>query len=145
MRSAKLPGARVPRAFDPNLNGFRHELRSIGSDERLPANLLQAQRDFFGAHTYERLDKLAGEFFHTEDWPELISSAGPTLARFESCLEMIKLLFAGSGLADLLLFKNGALRFGERRFYGLVSENPREPVAVLRSLDFLALLSFEKN
>ena len=41
--------------------------------ERLPANLLQAQRDFFGAHTYERLDKPAGEFFHTEDWPELIS------------------------------------------------------------------------
>jgi len=39
---------------------------------RLPANLLQAQRDFFGAHTYERLDKPAGEFFHTEDWPELI-------------------------------------------------------------------------
>jgi 6-phosphogluconate dehydrogenase len=34
--------------------------------ERLPANLLQAQRDFFGAHTYERLDKPAGEFFHTE-------------------------------------------------------------------------------
>ena len=33
---------------------------------RLPANLLQAQRDFFGAHTYERLDKPAGEFFHTE-------------------------------------------------------------------------------
>lgn len=41
--------------------------------ERLPANLLQAQRDFFGAHTYERLDKPEGEFFHTEDWPELIS------------------------------------------------------------------------
>jgi 6-phosphogluconate dehydrogenase len=41
--------------------------------ERLPANLLQAQRDFFGAHTYERLDKPAGEFFHTEDWPELLS------------------------------------------------------------------------
>jgi len=39
---------------------------------RLPANLLQAQRDFFGAHTYERLDKPAGEYFHTEDWPELI-------------------------------------------------------------------------
>jgi 6-phosphogluconate dehydrogenase len=33
--------------------------------ERLPANLLQAQRDFFGAHTYERLDKPRGEFFHT--------------------------------------------------------------------------------
>jgi len=32
---------------------------------RLPANLLQAQRDFFGAHTYERTDKKRGEFFHT--------------------------------------------------------------------------------
>ncbi len=39
--------------------------------EVLPANLLQAQRDFFGAHTYERTDKPAGEFFHTK-WPELI-------------------------------------------------------------------------
>ena len=33
--------------------------------ERLPANLLQAQRDYFGAHTYERVDKPQGEFFHT--------------------------------------------------------------------------------
>ena len=33
--------------------------------EKLPANLLQAQRDFFGAHTYERVDKPRGEFFHT--------------------------------------------------------------------------------
>lgn len=32
---------------------------------RLPANLLQAQRDYFGAHTYERTDKPRGEFFHT--------------------------------------------------------------------------------
>ncbi|MCC7300522.1 MAG: decarboxylating NADP(+)-dependent phosphogluconate dehydrogenase [Verrucomicrobia bacterium] len=32
---------------------------------RLPANLLQAQRDYFGAHTYERLDKPRGQFFHT--------------------------------------------------------------------------------
>jgi 6-phosphogluconate dehydrogenase len=38
-------------------DGFRNE--------RLPANLLQAQRDFFGAHTYERIDKPGGEFFHT--------------------------------------------------------------------------------
>jgi 6-phosphogluconate dehydrogenase len=35
----------------------------------LPANLLQAQRDYFGAHTYERKDKPRGEFFHL-DWPE---------------------------------------------------------------------------
>jgi 6-phosphogluconate dehydrogenase len=34
---------------------------------RLPANLIQAQRDFFGAHTYERTDKPRGEYFHT-DW-----------------------------------------------------------------------------
>lgn len=34
-------------------------------NERLPANLLQAQRDYFGAHTYERVDKPRGEFFHT--------------------------------------------------------------------------------
>jgi 6-phosphogluconate dehydrogenase len=33
--------------------------------ERLPANLLQALRDYFGAHTYERIDKPRGEFFHT--------------------------------------------------------------------------------
>lgn len=33
--------------------------------ERLPANLLQAQRDYFGAHTYERVDKEPGQFFHT--------------------------------------------------------------------------------
>jgi len=33
--------------------------------ERLPANLLQAQRDYFGAHTYERVDRPRGEFYHT--------------------------------------------------------------------------------
>jgi 6-phosphogluconate dehydrogenase len=47
-------------AFATALNyydGYRHD--------RLPANLLQAQRDYFGAHTYERLDKPRGEFFHT--------------------------------------------------------------------------------
>jgi 6-phosphogluconate dehydrogenase len=37
---------------------------------RLPANLLQAQRDFFGAHTYERMDRPTGQTFHTE-WPEV--------------------------------------------------------------------------
>jgi 6-phosphogluconate dehydrogenase len=35
--------------------------------DRLPANLLQAQRDYFGAHTYERIDRPRGQFFHT-DW-----------------------------------------------------------------------------
>jgi 6-phosphogluconate dehydrogenase len=34
---------------------------------RLPANLLQAQRDYFGAHSYERVDQARGLFFHT-DW-----------------------------------------------------------------------------
>jgi len=38
-------------------DGFRNE--------RLPANLLQAQRDYFGAHSYERTDKPRGQFFHT--------------------------------------------------------------------------------
>jgi 6-phosphogluconate dehydrogenase len=36
---------------------------------RLPANLLQAQRDFFGSHTYERVDQPRGKFFHL-DWPD---------------------------------------------------------------------------
>jgi 6-phosphogluconate dehydrogenase len=38
--------------------------------ERLPANLLQAQRDYFGAHTYERIDRPRGQMFHT-DWLRL--------------------------------------------------------------------------
>ena len=37
--------------------------------EKLPANLLQGQRDYFGAHTYERTDQPRGKFFHI-DWPE---------------------------------------------------------------------------
>ncbi|MCC6263117.1 MAG: NADP-dependent phosphogluconate dehydrogenase [Bryobacterales bacterium] len=37
--------------------------------ERLPANLLQGQRDYFGAHTYERVDQPRGKFFHL-DWPQ---------------------------------------------------------------------------
>ena len=36
---------------------------------RLPANLIQAQRDYFGAHTYERVDRPRGQFFHT-NWTE---------------------------------------------------------------------------
>jgi 6-phosphogluconate dehydrogenase len=58
-------GIPVP-AFGASL-AYYDSLRS----ERLPANLLQAQRDFFGAHTYERIDRPAGESFHT-DWPEVI-------------------------------------------------------------------------
>jgi 6-phosphogluconate dehydrogenase len=38
-------------------DGYRHE--------RLPANLLQAQRDYFGAHTYQRVDRPRGEYYHT--------------------------------------------------------------------------------
>lgn len=37
---------------------------------RLPQNLLQAQRDFFGAHTYERIDEARGNFYHI-DWPKV--------------------------------------------------------------------------
>ncbi len=45
---------------------------------RLPANLLQAQRDYFGAHTYERLDAPRGEFFHTNWTGEGGSTASST-------------------------------------------------------------------
>jgi 6-phosphogluconate dehydrogenase len=62
---ATLAGIPVP-AFSASL-GYYDSYRS----EVLPANLLQAQRDFFGAHTYERTDKPRGEMFHT-DWPEVI-------------------------------------------------------------------------
>jgi 6-phosphogluconate dehydrogenase len=57
--TAVLNGISVP-TFAAALNyydGYR--------SGRLPANLLQAQRDYFGAHTYERIDKPRGEFFHT--------------------------------------------------------------------------------
>ena len=57
--AAAMQGIPVP-AFSTALayyDGYR--------SERLPANLLQAQRDYFGAHTYERTDKPRGEFFHT--------------------------------------------------------------------------------
>ena len=47
--------------------GYYDSLRTA----RLPANLLQAQRDFFGAHTYERTDRPAGQWFHT-DWPDVV-------------------------------------------------------------------------
>ena len=56
---AMLGGVPVP-AFSAALayfDGYR--------SERLPANLLQAQRDYFGAHTYERVDAPRGQFFHT--------------------------------------------------------------------------------
>jgi 6-phosphogluconate dehydrogenase len=49
-------------AFSSALNYFF----SMVSD-KLPANLVQAQRDYFGAHTFERVDNLRGVFFH-ENW-----------------------------------------------------------------------------
>ena len=62
---ATLNGIPVP-AFSASL-GYYDSYRSAV----LPANLLQAQRDFFGAHTYERIDKPRGEMFHT-NWPDVI-------------------------------------------------------------------------
>ena len=62
---ATINGIPVP-AFSASL-GYYDSYRSAV----LPANLLQAQRDFFGAHTYERTDKPRGEFFHTQ-WPDVI-------------------------------------------------------------------------
>ena len=53
-------GIPVP-AFSASLDYFDSYRR-----DRLPQNLTQAQRDYFGAHTYERVDKPRGEFFHTE-------------------------------------------------------------------------------
>jgi len=57
--SAVLSGIPAP-TFSSALNYFDGY-----TTERLPANLLQAQRDYFGAHTYERVDCKRGEFFHT--------------------------------------------------------------------------------
>jgi 6-phosphogluconate dehydrogenase len=51
----------VPTPTFSNALAFYDSYRSA----RLPANLIQAQRDYFGAHTYERVDKPRGEFFHT--------------------------------------------------------------------------------
>ena len=58
-------GIPVP-AFSASL-GYYDSYRTA----RLPANLLQAQRDYFGAHTYQRIDRPGTEAFHTE-WPEVI-------------------------------------------------------------------------
>jgi 6-phosphogluconate dehydrogenase len=58
--AANTLGIAVP-AFSASLDYF-DSYRSAN----LPQNLTQAQRDYFGAHTYERIDKARGEFFHTE-------------------------------------------------------------------------------
>ncbi len=60
VQSAAQLGIAVP-AFSASLSYFDSYRR-----DRLPQNLTQAQRDYFGAHTYERIDKPVGEFFHTE-------------------------------------------------------------------------------
>jgi 6-phosphogluconate dehydrogenase len=57
-------GVPVP-AFSASLDYFDSYRR-----DRLPQNLTQAQRDYFGAHTYERVDRPQGEFFHTE-WTQV--------------------------------------------------------------------------
>jgi len=60
VQSAAKLGIPVP-AFSASLDYFDSYRRA-----NLPQNLTQAQRDYFGAHTYERTDKPRGEFFHTE-------------------------------------------------------------------------------
>lgn len=52
----------------PAMSAALSQYDTLRSD-KLPANLIQAQRDYFGAHTYERVDRLKGKFFHT-DWIE---------------------------------------------------------------------------
>jgi len=59
--TATMEEISVP-AFSSALNYF-YSLTT----RRLPANLLQAQRDYFGAHTFERIDHERGQFFH-ENW-----------------------------------------------------------------------------
>jgi 6-phosphogluconate dehydrogenase len=63
-------GAGVPVPAVGSALSYLDGIRS----RRLPANLIQAQRDYFGAHTYERVDRPRGEHFHT-DWT---SSGGST-------------------------------------------------------------------
>jgi 6-phosphogluconate dehydrogenase len=64
LATACKQGIAVP-AFSASLDYFDSYRRY-----RLPQNLTQAQRDYFGAHTYERTDKTRGEYFHTE-WTEV--------------------------------------------------------------------------
>lgn len=58
---AAMEGISIP-AFSSALNYFYSSI-----SEKLPANLVQAQRDYFGAHTFERVDESRGKFFH-ENW-----------------------------------------------------------------------------
>ncbi len=88
----ELPNILIDQRFVPIVNGLTDCLRTVVAEsamagvpclalnaslgyidsyrrERLPANLLQAQRDYFGAHRYERIDRPRGQTFHTE-WSE---------------------------------------------------------------------------
>ncbi len=58
-------GRNPRRRLGPGVHDCAELLRRLPLCERLPANLLQAQRDYFGAHQYERVDRPRGEFFHT--------------------------------------------------------------------------------
>ncbi|MBE9041760.1 NADP-dependent phosphogluconate dehydrogenase, partial [Oscillatoriales cyanobacterium LEGE 11467] len=60
LSTANTLGVPVP-AFSASLDYFDSYRRAV-----LPQNLTQAQRDYFGAHTYERTDKARGESFHAE-------------------------------------------------------------------------------
>jgi 6-phosphogluconate dehydrogenase len=62
--TAKFTESRIPALCLSTALAYFDAFRS----ERLPANLIQAQRDFFGAHTYQRIDKEG--IFHTPDWNE---------------------------------------------------------------------------
>ena len=62
--NAKFADSRVPSLCLSSALAYFDAFRS----ERLPANLIQAQRDFFGAHTYQRIDKEG--VFHTPDWTD---------------------------------------------------------------------------
>ena len=87
-RNPKLDNIMLDKYFSAILNSAQGSLRAVVSQaairgipvpalssalsyydsfrcQRLGANLLQAQRDLFGAHTYERIDRPRGEFFHT--------------------------------------------------------------------------------
>jgi len=69
LTSIRVPGARRCHAVELGVPtpAFSTALNFFGrlSHRGLPANLLQAQRDYFGAHTYERIDQPRGQFFHT--------------------------------------------------------------------------------
>jgi 6-phosphogluconate dehydrogenase len=69
--TAGFTGARIPVAALSSALAYFDAFRS----ERLPANLIQGQRDYFGAHTYQRIDKEG--IFHTPDWNEAQAELPP--------------------------------------------------------------------